>query len=602
MDSAEPHPQNPETEYRRRFEQLRAAEVVLKVRDDRFAYTILGLIIAVLLLGVLLIFSKAHSLYWVLVPVALLLVCLVMHSRVIRALRDCRRAIAFYERGLARLANQWMGHGQAGERFLDPKHPYARDLDLFGPGSVFELLCTARTRAGEKMLAEWLLNPASPEEALSRQVAVSEMRDRLQFREDLAVLSESVDASGHPNLLVAWAEDKGPVYPAYLRVVVPIFVIAWGFSLIGWLAWGGWYVPVACTIANLVFAGRLKKSCKTRALLIEAAVRDVAMISAVLARIEHEPFRSSRLVSLQNILRRDGRARAASRCLAQLARRADSLRSRRSMLIAMFDLVIFWTAQCVMAMEAWRNQYGSEVRAWLAALGEMEALSDLAGYSYEHPADVFPEFTAESPCFEAEGLAHPLMPEATTTRNDLSLGRELRLVIISGPNMAGKSTFVRAVGVNAVLAQCGAPVRATKLRISPLGVAASVCVLDSLQGGISRFYAEIIRLKLIMDMTKGPVPVLFLLDELLSGTNSHDRRLGSEALVRGLFERNAVGLVTTHDLSLTEIVNIVGDRAANVHFEDRVEDGQLRFDYHLTPGIVQTSNALNLMRSIGLDV
>ena len=256
----------------------------------------------------------------------------------------------------------------------------------------------------------------------------------------------------------------------------------------------------------------------------------------------------------------------------------------------------------MLKIEAWRKQYGAEVRGWLAALGEMEALSDLASYSYEHPADVFPEFTAESPCFEAEALAHPLMPEATAIRNSLSLSRELRLVIISGPNMAGKSTFVRAVGVNAVLAQCGAPVRATKLRISPLAVAASVCVLDSLQGGISRFYAEIIRLKLITDMTKGPVPVLFLLDELLSGTNSHDRRLGAEAVVRGLFERNAVGLVTTHDLSLTEIANTLGDRAANVHFEDRIEDGQLRFDYHLASGIVQTSNALQLMRSIGLDV
>jgi DNA mismatch repair ATPase MutS len=232
----------------------------------------------------------------------------------------------------------------------------------------------------------------------------------------------------------------------------------------------------------------------------------------------------------------------------------------------------------------------------------MEALSDLAGYAYEHPSDVFPEFTSETPCYEAEGLAHPLIPEANVIRNDLNLGRELRLVIISGPNMAGKSTFVRAVGVNAVLAQCGAPVRARKLRMSPLAVAASVCVLDSLQGGVSRFYAEITRLKLIMDMAHGPVPVLFLLDELLSGTNSHDRRIGAEAIVRTLFQRNAVGLLTTHDLALAEIATPLGPGAANVHFQDDLADGKLHFDYRLTPGIVQTSNALELMRSIGLDV
>jgi DNA mismatch repair ATPase MutS len=168
--------------------------------------------------------------------------------------------------------------------------------------------------------------------------------------------------------------------------------------------------------------------------------------------------------------------------------------------------------------------------------------------------------------------------------------------------MAGKSTFLRSVGINAVLAQCGAPVRARRLRLSRLSVAASVCVLDSLQGGISRFYAEIARLKLIVDLTRGPSPVLFLLDELLQRTNSHDRRIGAEAIARSLFEHGAIGLITTHDLALAKIADSLGSGAANFHFEDRLENGKLRFDYHLTSGIVQTSNALELMRSIGLDV
>jgi DNA mismatch repair ATPase MutS len=168
--------------------------------------------------------------------------------------------------------------------------------------------------------------------------------------------------------------------------------------------------------------------------------------------------------------------------------------------------------------------------------------------------------------------------------------------------MAGKSTLIRAIGINAVLAQCGAPVRAKRLRLSPLAVAASICVLDSLQGGISRFYAEITRLKLITELTSGPLPVLFLLDELLNGTNSHDRRIGAEGLVRNLVERGGIGMVTTHDLALAKMVDHLGSRAANFHFEDHLENGQLRFDYKLTPGVVETSNALKLMRSIGLEV
>ncbi|HEY6464544.1 MAG TPA: hypothetical protein VIY69_01050 [Candidatus Acidoferrales bacterium] len=600
MDSAEPRPQNPEAEYQRRLERLHAEEVRLKVRDDRLAYTILVLILGTVALAVWLIFSKIHSLFWVLIPVVLLILCAVIHSPVIRALRTCRRAIAFYDRGVARLRNRWIGKGQNGERFLDPSHRYARDLDLFGTGSLFELLCTARTRAGECTLAEWLLTPAPPSEVLLRQAAIAEMRERLAFREDLAVLSDGVDAAGHPERLAAWAQENASSGPGYLRILLPALAIIWFVSLIAGIGWKLWSVTVLLSVLNLLVAYRVNKRAEFSMSAIDIAVRDVQLISGVLACVESEPFSSPKLAALQRPLRRNGPA--ASYCTARLAQLADSLASGRSLFVQLLDHVIFWRVQFTLAIEAWRRRYGSEVPTWLTALGEMEALSDLAGYSYEHPADVFPEFTTESPCFEAQGLAHPLMPANSAIRNDLMLGRRLRLVIISGPNMAGKSTFVRAVGVNAVLAQCGAPVRAAKLRISPLAVAASVCVLDSLQGGISRFYAEILRLKLIMDMTKGPVPVLFLLDELLSGTNSHDRRLGAEAIVRGLFERNALGLVTTHDLSLTEIVTILGDQAVNVHFEDLLEDGQLRFDYHLTPGIVQTSNALNLMRSIGLDV
>ncbi|MGH9573460.1 MAG: MutS-related protein [Candidatus Acidiferrales bacterium] len=600
MDSPARAPQrNPQAEYQRRMEELRAAEVVYKSRDDRLAYTILLLIISAIAVAIWLLFSKS-SLYWAGIPLAVFIFFAVIHSRVLRALRDCRRAIAFYERGLARLNNRWIGTGQNGERFLDSKHPYARDLDIFGSGSVFELLCTARTCAGEQMLASWLLTPAIPEEVLLRQAAVNEMRDRLRFREELAVLSEGIDAAGRPDAFTAWGESGEIPAPKYLRILLPLLAAIWATSLVGWIGWGFWYAAVGISAINALIASRLSKRYGPHALAIENAVHDVQFISEVLERMEKEPFSSSKLSALQRALSRG--EHSASERVARLARLTDSLRSRRSYLVALLNPFIFWSAQFVLAIHAWRRSSGSEIRGWLAALGEMEALSDLAGYSYEHPHDIFPEFTNESPCYEAEGLAHPLMPESSAVRNDLVLGRELRVVIISGPNMAGKSTFVRAVGVNAVLAQCGAPVRAKRLRISRLAIAASVCVLDSLQGGISRFYAEITRLKLIMDMAQKPTPVLFLLDELLSGTNSHDRRVGAEALVRALFQRNAVGLVTTHDLSLAEIAKLLGDRVANAHFEDHLDDGKLRFDYRLTPGVVQTSNALELMRSIGLDV
>ncbi|HEU4754153.1 MAG TPA: DNA mismatch repair protein MutS, partial [Armatimonadota bacterium] len=226
----------------------------------------------------------------------------------------------------------------------------------------------------------------------------------------------------------------------------------------------------------------------------------------------------------------------------------------------------------------------------------------LAAYGFEHPQDPFPELADEGPLFEVEGIAHPLLPAARAVRNDLSLGPELRMLIVSGSNTSGKSTLLRSVGVNTVLALAGAPVRARRLRLSRLSVGASIRVQDSLQGGISRFQAEILRLRRIVELTGGPHPVLFLLDEILHGTNSHDRRIGAAAVLRSLVERGAIGLTTTHDLALTQVAGSPELKAANVHFEDHMEDGRMAFDYHLRPGVVQKSNALELMRAVGLDV
>jgi DNA mismatch repair ATPase MutS len=264
--------------------------------------------------------------------------------------------------------------------------------------------------------------------------------------------------------------------------------------------------------------------------------------------------------------------------------------------------LLLWDLHLVYAIERWRRASGPAVRRWLVAVGEMEALSSLAGYHYEHPDDVFPDLNAGTPCFDGEGLGHPLLSEAVTVRNDVRLADELRVLVVSGSNMSGKSTLLRTVGVNAVLAQAGAPVRARRLRLSTLQLGTSIRIEDSLQAGVSRFYAEITRLGTIMRRAGEARPVLFLIDELLHGTNSHDRRIGAEAIVRGLVERGAIGLVTTHDLALAYVAEALGTRGANVHFQDVLEEGRMRFDYRMRPGVVQKSNALALMRSVGLEV
>jgi DNA mismatch repair ATPase MutS len=255
-----------------------------------------------------------------------------------------------------------------------------------------------------------------------------------------------------------------------------------------------------------------------------------------------------------------------------------------------------------MLLDRWRQTSGPAFAGWLAALGEIEALCALAAYSYECPDDPFPEITEGGTVFVAEGLGHPLLPRARCVRNDLSLGDGVRVLIVSGSNMAGKSTLLRAAGVNAVLALAGATVRARRLRLSPLAVGATLRVQDSLQAGKSRFYAEVLRVRRLLGMARGEPPLLFLLDELFQGTSSTDRRAGAEAVVRQLAGAGAIGLVTTHDLALTEIAERLGGQAANVHFEDAFADGEITFDYRMRPGVVRHTNGLALLRAVGIEV
>jgi MutS domain V len=592
--------QNPEAAYQQSLDTLRKAEARYKQTSARLGVATLLFLGISVVSAVWILTSRISAIYWVLLPLAFLVFFAVTHERVIRTIRMNARRIAFYERGLARLANKWMGTGETGDRFSDPSHPYARDLDIFGAGSLFELLCTARTRAGEETLAHWLLFPAPPEEVRLRNDSVAELRERVDLREDLAALGKDFRSGVQPEAFVIWGEGSPTLKPGLLQIVLPLLAFLWICSLIAWAGFGLKLPALAISVVNLAVALSFRERTSKSASAIEPAAKDLKLLSQVLAHVEQESFIAPKLKGLHLALQRDGVI--ASRSIAVLNRRVDFLVSRRQLALQAVDPFVFWSLQWTLSIEAWRRKFGPAIRAWLAALGEIEALLDVAGYAYEHPGDVFPVFTDEAPLFDAVGLAHPLIPEDRAIRNDLTLGRDLRLIIISGPNMAGKSTFIRSVGINAVLAQCGAPVRARKLQLSRLSVGASVCVLDSLQGGISRFYAEITRLKVIADLTAGPMPVLFLLDELLQGTNSHDRRIGAEAVVRNLLKRGAIGLLTTHDLALAEIAVDVGAQGANFHFEDHLEDGKLRFDHRLSPGIVQTSNALQLMRSIGLDV
>ncbi|HTB97529.1 MAG TPA: hypothetical protein VK716_11010, partial [Terracidiphilus sp.] len=399
-------------------------------------------------------------------------------------------------------------------------------------------------------------------------------------------------------LLVAWGTRDLSLPPNSTAFLAGALALLWVATLAYGIAADSFTAFVVMSALNLLVNKQFKKRTAHSIEAVETADHDLDVIAQVLRILEQEQFSAPKLLELQSALKTAGIPPSAA--VKKLDRITHYLAQHHNLIVVFLDNFLFYSFLCALWAESWRKKFGPALRGWLATVGEMESLAALSGYAFEHPNDVWPEIVEGPACFEAEALAHPLLAESKAVHNDFKLGDGLQLIVLSGPNMSGKSTFVRGIGVNAVLAQCGAPVRATRLRMSPLAVGASICILDSLQGGISHFYAEIRRLKLISDLAKGPIPLLFLLDELLSGTNSHDRFEGTERVIHSLLQQNAIGLVTTHDLALARIPESLGARARNDHFEDHFKNGELAFDFKLKPGIVQTSNALKLMQSIGL--
>lgn len=595
----------PRAEYERRLKDREATAASLESQSNRLS-SFRGLVFLIGLGLAIAVASGAGISPWLIaLPLAVFAGLVIRHSGVAEQLKRAKAAVEYYQNGLRRLDDEWVGVGAAGSRYADARHVYSGDLDLFGDGSLFQLLSCARTRLGEDTLARWLSAPADRDTLKSRRECVEELRGNVDLREWLALLDAEVHDDLNQNLLRAWAgEDPRPLSPGYrtAAVVLSVVVIA---VLLGWLFIGApisisWVIIAALPLS--VFTWLFRKQVKDLAETVHRAGSGLAILSQVLGLYENQAFQTPALKALRDRLRSEGIA--PSRHIRRLNGLIQSLNnSLQNQFFAPFGFLLALPLHLIHAIETWRATNGPKIPEWLAAIGELEAVTSLAGYAYEHPHDPFAEISEDdSPFLEASELGHPLIPNRQCVRNDIKLSSELQLVLISGSNMSGKSTLLRTIGSNVVLALAGAPVRARKMRLSPVQLGTAMRIQDSLQDGKSLFYAVISRVKSVVDLAGKHPPLLFLLDEILQGTNSHDRRVGAEGIIRRLVESGAVGLVTTHDLALTKIVDSFGSKAVNCHFQDNLEDGTMTFDYRIRPGVVERSNALELMRMMGLDV
>lgn len=523
------------------------------------------------------------------------------HERVAASLARESRLEEINRAGIARLTGAWKARPERGDEYADPTHPYAADLDVFGQASLFQRINCAETGIGRLRLARSLSERSGgPGEIAVRQEMIRELGGRIDWRQDFQSAGREVPRDSEDSgSLIRWAEGQEGIRFSGFQASL---LRAWGVLgplsvLAGFLS----PLPFALFLPILINAGVIARTQASARTIIAVLCRQRKSIEAyhgMLRLIESGRFQAPGLKAAAAELESGGVS--ASREVRRLQAIADWLDIRLNPLIhVVLNAAFLWDLQWLLSFQGWKRRSGNALGRWLECLGKFEALASLSVLPFEHPDWRFPELT-DSRRLRAQGMGHPLLPGEAGVRNDFTLGESERIVILTGSNMTGKSTHLRTVGLNLVLAYAGAPVCATRFEAGLFRVRTSMRLKDDLEKGVSSFYAELQRIKAILEACRERKDVLFLIDEIFRGTNSGDRIAGASELLLQLSRLEAIGIVTTHDLELGRLEAGHPGVFRNFHFTEHFVDGEIRFDFRIRPGLSATRNARHLMRLAGI--
>lgn len=507
---------------------------------------------------------------------------------------------------LKRLTGEWKDIAGDGGEFKNEDHPFSGDLDLYGRSSLFQLIDTTSTWAGKQALSEILENPSLIREDIEkRQQAVKELSEKKWFcqRLQLSGLEGKKDYLKQQEMLVKWAEKETscsfkPYEIALIRLLPALTILsavaAYGFNAIPSII----FKTLGIFQAILLFLGNRKRGGELQEVYeCKEAVKDYGRM---LTRFEKEKFSSELLKELQgSIINSSGES--ASSQIRELEKISDSIASRGNMMFLPINILLLWDYQCAIRLGRWKEASGRKVEGWIRAVGRLEALCSLGCLAHDHPQWCFPVIRDERSIFKAENLGHPLLGEGMV-RNNVAFGEKESVLLITGSNMSGKSTLMRTCGISLVMAYAGAPVCADRMECSIMRLYTCMRIGDNLEKNISSFYAELLRIKNIVQASKEPGQVFFLLDEIFKGTNSSDRHTGAKQVILQLIKNGAMGMVSTHDLELGELEKDTKGRIKNYHFEEQYRNGEISFDYKLREGVSTTRNALYLIRMAGIEI
>ena len=593
---------SPEEVYRGRIEAIKVEIKKLNKKDVPLAVVKLILLLAGLVFLYLFITRPDH-LYWphFSLTVVLFIAAAVIHERILKQKRHQQDLSVINENEIKSLHHQFLDV-DCGEAFADTGHPFTSDLDIFGEHSLFHYVNRTTTRWGRETLARWLSNHWPVETIRERQQAIGELRDNIDFR-------QNVQASGG---LLRQAQQRQDFIKellglpaivlnrkwltAAIFVLPPVTLAAVVLMFFGW----PWPLPFGLFLLQSLLNGVKNKRVSQLYRLTGKTAKILSAHASIIDEIRRQDFSSACLKKNKRAL--EAGKKDASRFIRRLSTLLEWLDLRLSAIHFLVNNIVCWDLHLVRNIETWKRQTGAAVERWFAAVGRVEALASLANLYFNHPRWVVPEIFSSPFRLGAKAMGHPFIPEDERVDSDFMVQGAGKICIVTGPNMAGKSTFLRAVGVNIVLALTGAPVCAHRFSLSPCRLYTSMKISDSLDKGLSLFYAELQRLKMILEAIARSEPVFFVIDEMLKGTNTLDRQQGAVAMIRQLIRQRTGGLLATHDLALSKMSEEHPDNVANYHFDGEIRDDRLIFDYKLREGPCRSSNALTLMRKIGIEV
>jgi Mismatch repair ATPase (MutS family) len=508
------------------------------------------------------------------------------------------------EGSLKRLKGEWKNFEDAGEEFINNEHNYSKDLDILGKGSLFQYINVANTYLGRKKLKEILLAPNyNIEEIYDRQEAVRELSANLGWRQRFMAEGKiATKKKENPELLFKWGKEVSSLFCSkkfiIMSRVLPVITI--GIILIYFLMGNipDYFTLIPIGIQVIILKFNAKESNRILNLVYKYK-NDIEAYSKMLSLIEKKKFKSKYLLKLKKNLIGEGELTAIQQ-INKLSGLANLISDRANFLYQVINVITLWEYHLLFRFEGWKKEFGGCIEQWLEVIADIEALSSLAILKHDHPEWIMPEIRDSFLIFKSKSIGHPLLTKKPIC-NDLEMRKEERILLITGSNMSGKSTLLRTAGINLVLAYAGAPVCAENLCCSIMNIYTCMRISDNLEENISSFYAELLRIRQLMDATKRKEPVFFLLDEIFRGTNSKDRHTGATVLIEKLSKEKALGMISTHDLELSDIEKR-NSKVKNYHFREYYKNNQINFDYKLRPGVSTTRNAIYLMKIAGIEI